>query len=45
MKARLEARLRRLGGAGVLGIGVLLACAGFWFSALAPLEQPSVQKQ
>ena len=39
MKARLEARLRRLGVAGVLGIGVLLACAGFWVSALAPLEE------
>lgn len=39
MRARLEAQLRRLGAAGVLGIGVLLACAGFWVSALAPLEE------
>jgi hypothetical protein len=38
VKARLEALLRRLGLAGVLGIGVLLACAGFYFSSLAPLE-------
>jgi len=38
MRARIEAGLRRLGGAGVLGLGVLLACAGFWFSALQPLE-------
>ena len=38
MKARLERRLRRLGPAGVLGIGVLLACAGFYVQALAPLE-------
>ena len=38
MKARLEALLRRLGAAGVLGIGVLLACAGFYASTLAPLE-------
>ena len=39
MKARLERWLRRLGPAGVLGIGVLLACAGFWSDALAPIEQ------
>ena len=38
MKARLERWLRRLGPAGVLGIGVLLACAGFYADALAPLE-------
>lgn len=38
MKARLEALLRRLGAAGVLGLGVLLACAGFYVSSLAPLE-------
>ena len=39
MKARLNAMLRRLGMPGVLGIGVLLACAGFYFTALAPAEQ------
>jgi hypothetical protein len=38
VKARLEALLRRLGLAGILGLGVLLACAGFYVSALAPLE-------
>ena len=38
MKIRLEAGLRRLGVAGVLGIGVLLACAGVWFSGVKPLE-------
>lgn len=38
MKARLEAWLRRLGAAGVLGVGVLLACAGFWFSYVQVLE-------
>lgn len=38
MKARLEAWLRRLGAAGVLGVGVLLACAGFWFSSVQVLE-------
>lgn len=39
MTMRLNAWLRRLGTAGVLGIGVLLACAGFWFSALEPMER------
>jgi hypothetical protein len=38
MRARLEALLRRLGLAGIAGVGVLLACAGFYASALAPLE-------
>jgi Tfp pilus assembly protein PilO len=38
MKARLERWLRRIGPAGVLGIGVLLACAGFYVDALAPIE-------
>jgi Tfp pilus assembly protein PilO len=38
MKAKLERWLRRLGPAGVLGIGVLLACAGFFADALSPLE-------
>ena len=38
MKAKLERWLRRLGPAGVLGIGVLLACAGFYADALSPLE-------
>jgi Tfp pilus assembly protein PilO len=36
--------LRAIGIPGVIGIGVLLACAGFWFSALAPLaEEVSAQ--
>jgi Tfp pilus assembly protein PilO len=39
MRARLNALLRRLGAAGIVGLGVLFACAGFWFSALQPLEQ------
>jgi hypothetical protein len=38
VKARLERYLRRLGSAGVLGIGVLLACAGFYVDTLSPLE-------
>jgi len=39
MRSRLNALLRQLGIPGVLGIGVLLACAGFWLSALKPLQQ------
>jgi hypothetical protein len=39
MRARLESYLRRLGAAGVLGLGVLLACAAFYASALAPAEE------
>ena len=38
MRARVNAWLRRLGGPGVIGIGVLLACAGFWVSALQPIQ-------
>lgn len=36
---RLRAWLRLLGIAGTLGIGVLLACAGFYVSALLPAER------
>jgi hypothetical protein len=39
VRQRAEALLRRLGTAGIVGLGVLLACAGFYFSALVPLEQ------
>jgi Tfp pilus assembly protein PilO len=39
VRARLNALLRRLGVPGVLALGVLLACAGFWFSAVQPLER------
>jgi hypothetical protein len=38
VKARLEALLRRLGAAGIAGVGVLLACAAFYVSTVAPLE-------
>ena len=44
MKARIEALLARLGAAGVLGIGVLLACAGFYASWLAPLEREAAAR-
>jgi len=49
LKARLEARfaplLQRLGMTGVLAIGVLLACAGFYASALLPLEREAAAQR
>lgn len=39
MKPRLHALLARLGASGVLGIGLLIACAGFYVSALTPAEE------
>lgn len=36
MKARIERLLRRLGVAGVLAIGVLFGCAGFYLNTLLP---------
>jgi hypothetical protein len=45
MKNRLERLLRRLGAAGILGLGVLLACAGFYASALAPLEKEAAAQR
>jgi hypothetical protein len=39
MRWRLQRALRMLGGIGVLGIGVLVACAGFWLSALVPAQE------
>jgi hypothetical protein len=39
VKARAERLLRRLGAFGVLGIGVLIACAAFYVSALEPAAQ------
>jgi hypothetical protein len=39
VKNRLNAALRRLGTAGVLGIGLLLACAAFYASSVMPLDQ------
>jgi hypothetical protein len=36
---RLDALATRLGAAGVIGLGVFLACIAFYFSALAPAQQ------
>jgi hypothetical protein len=45
MSARLNAALERLGIAGILGLGVLLACGAFWWSALKPAaEELSAQR-
>jgi len=38
MRARLNAMLEYLGIAGILGIGILLACGAFWYSALKPAQ-------
>ena len=45
MKARVEALLRRLGAAGVLGVGVLLAVTGFWLSEVRMLEEEIKTRQ
>lgn len=39
MSRHLNALLRRLGAAGVIGIGVLLGCGAFYASALVPLQE------
>jgi hypothetical protein len=39
MRARLNAMLEYLGVAGILGIGCLLACGAFWYSALKPAQE------
>ncbi len=45
MKQRLNALLRRLGTAGVLGIGLAIACGAFYASALAPLDREITAQQ
>ena len=45
MRHRAEALLRRLGTAGIVGLGVLLACAGFYLSELVPLEQEAAAQR
>lgn len=45
MRVRVHAWLQRLGVPGVLGIGVLLACAGFWISALQPAQAELAAQQ
>jgi hypothetical protein len=38
-RARLERLLRRLGAPGVAAVGILLFCAAFWASAIAPVAE------
>jgi hypothetical protein len=45
MRARLEAALRHLGSWGVVGIGVLIACAAFYLDALAPAERQALAER
>jgi hypothetical protein len=45
VRQRIEALLRRLGTPGIIGVGILLACAGFYVSALAPLEQEAAAQR
>lgn len=42
---RINAWLGRLGTAGVLGLGALLACAGFYLSAVVPAERELAAQQ
>lgn len=45
MKARLEAWLRRLGPAGIVALGILLACAAFYMNALVPAEEEAAAQR
>lgn len=44
MRARLERFARLLGAAGVLGVGLLVACLGFYGSALEPAQRELKEK-
>ena len=45
MRARLEAALRRLGTAGVIALGILVACAAFYAEALRPAEEDAAARR
>ena len=45
MRGLLQRFLRSLGAAGVLGIGLLVACGGFYFSGLKPLQKELREKR
>ena len=45
MKARLEAWLRRLGPAGIVALGILLACGAFYVNALVPAEEEAAAQR
>src|SRR5690349_1443347 len=45
MKARLEALLRRLGRAGIVALGLLLAAGAFYVNAVAPAEEEAAAQR
>jgi hypothetical protein len=45
MKARLEAALRRLGPAGIVALGILLAAGAFYVNALLPAEEEAAAQR
>ena len=45
MRHRLNALLRRLGAAGIVGLGVLIACAAFYVSAVVPREDDAAAQR
>ena len=45
MKARLEAWLRRLGPAGIVALGILLACGAFYVNAVVPAEEEAAAQR
>ena len=45
MRARLEAALRRLGPAGIVALGILVACAAFYTEALRPAEEDAAARR
>jgi hypothetical protein len=45
VRHRLQALLRRLGAAGVAGLGLFVACAAFYFSVLLPREQEAAAQR
>jgi len=45
MKARLEVWLRRLGPAGIVALGILLACGAFYVNALVPAEEEAAAQR
>ena len=45
MKARLEALLRRLGPAGIVALGILLAAGAFYVNAVVPAEEEAAAQR
>jgi hypothetical protein len=45
VRRRLDALLRRLGAAGIVGLGVLIACAAFYVSTVVPREEEAAAQR